>query len=64
MNELYCKSGGELADRITEKQLEMIVRMVAEYQRKGFDEDAARRLAVRVGMRIILDTDNVELTLF
>ncbi len=53
MNEMYFKSD-ELSNCITEKEIDFIARMFAELIRLGRDEEIARRMAVRIGMKIIL----------
>ena len=52
--DLYFKAGGEFADNVTDKELDLIHRMAKEYEKKGWDERSARTLAVRVGMKVIL----------
>lgn len=55
-NRIFPKVGGEVADKVTDKEMDMIVRMFAEYRRLGFDEEMSRQLAVRVGMKVILSS--------
>ena len=54
ITDLYFKAGGELADNVTDQQIDFIHRMSEEWKRQGFDDDSARQLAVRIGMKIIL----------